>query len=172
MPKIKNRKGMMALCTAAAITPDYHIAFLSIAGAQTAVKAIWASVIARRSVLHVGNNYRAITGDAGVDYCLIKQAIAPGVHNWVLYPEPNPTAPYLLLIPLDGMTAQEQLVHVLNQHTLWPVKEEWGRVFAPEQIASALKNQPAKVVGIVHAETSTGAGQPLAFGRVLQVEIQ
>ena len=103
MPKIKNRKGMMALCTAAVITPDYHIAFLSIAGAQTAVKAIWASVIARRSVLHVGNNYRAITGDAGVDYCLIKQTIAPGVHNWVLYPEPSPTAPYLLLIPLDGL---------------------------------------------------------------------
>jgi hypothetical protein len=128
MPKIKNNKGMMALCTAAAITPDYRIAFLSIAGAQVAVKAIWASVIARRSVLHVGNAYRAITGDADVNYCLVKQTLAPGVHNWVLYPEPNPTAPYLLLIPLEGMAAQEQLVHVLNQHTLWPVKEEWGRV--------------------------------------------
>ena len=128
MPKIKNSKGMMALCTAAAVTPDHQIAFLSIAGAQVAVKAIWASVIARRSVLRIGNAYRAITGDAGVDYCLIKQTLAPGVHHWVLYPEPGPTAPYLLLVPLDGMTAQEQLVHVLNHHTLWPVKEDWGRV--------------------------------------------
>jgi alanine-glyoxylate transaminase/serine-glyoxylate transaminase/serine-pyruvate transaminase len=38
---------------------------------------------------------------------------------------------------------------------------EWGQVFEPDQIAKALQEKPAKVVGIVHAETSTGAGQPL-----------
>jgi alanine-glyoxylate transaminase/serine-glyoxylate transaminase/serine-pyruvate transaminase len=38
---------------------------------------------------------------------------------------------------------------------------EWGRVFDPQQIEAALKDKPAKVVGIVHAETSTGACQPL-----------
>lgn len=38
---------------------------------------------------------------------------------------------------------------------------EWGKVFAPEQIADSLKKKPAKVVGIVHAETSTGACQPI-----------
>lgn len=38
---------------------------------------------------------------------------------------------------------------------------EWGNVFEPQQIADALKKKPAKVVGIVHAETSTGAVQPL-----------
>ncbi|MEE9465135.1 MAG: alanine--glyoxylate aminotransferase family protein [Candidatus Neomarinimicrobiota bacterium] len=38
---------------------------------------------------------------------------------------------------------------------------EWGRVFDPQQIENALKDKPAKVVGIVHAETSTGACQPL-----------
>ncbi|MFB3906623.1 MAG: alanine--glyoxylate aminotransferase family protein [Acidobacteriota bacterium] len=37
----------------------------------------------------------------------------------------------------------------------------WGSVFAPEAIEMALKRKPAKVVGIVHAETSTGARQPL-----------
>ena len=38
---------------------------------------------------------------------------------------------------------------------------EWGRVFDPPQIEKALKDKPAKVVGIVHAETSTGACQSL-----------
>lgn len=37
----------------------------------------------------------------------------------------------------------------------------WGTVFAPEEIAEALQGRPAKVVAIVHAETSTGARQPL-----------
>jgi len=41
------------------------------------------------------------------------------------------------------------------------VDVEWGRVIAPEQVEDALKSRPAKVVAIVHAETSTGAWQPL-----------
>jgi len=41
------------------------------------------------------------------------------------------------------------------------VQIDWGKAFAPEQVAEALQKQPAKVVGIVHAETSTGVRQPL-----------
>ncbi len=41
------------------------------------------------------------------------------------------------------------------------IEVEWGRAFDPQQIADALKEQPVKVVGIVHAETSTGVHQPL-----------
>jgi alanine-glyoxylate transaminase/serine-glyoxylate transaminase/serine-pyruvate transaminase len=37
----------------------------------------------------------------------------------------------------------------------------WGEVFAPEEIAAALHTRPAKLVALVHAETSTGALQPL-----------
>jgi alanine-glyoxylate transaminase/serine-glyoxylate transaminase/serine-pyruvate transaminase len=37
----------------------------------------------------------------------------------------------------------------------------WGDVFAPEQIDAALSRQRAKLVVIVHAETSTGALQPM-----------
>lgn len=38
----------------------------------------------------------------------------------------------------------------------------WGQVFTAEQIENALEEHgPFKVVGIVHAETSTGAAQPL-----------
>jgi len=38
---------------------------------------------------------------------------------------------------------------------------EWGTVFEASQVAEALQKKPAKVVGIVHAETSAGAHQPL-----------
>ncbi|HCN29208.1 MAG TPA: alanine--glyoxylate aminotransferase [Verrucomicrobiales bacterium] len=38
----------------------------------------------------------------------------------------------------------------------------WGEVFAPAQVAAALEQHPrTKIVAIVHAETSTGAHQPL-----------
>jgi alanine-glyoxylate transaminase/serine-glyoxylate transaminase/serine-pyruvate transaminase len=41
------------------------------------------------------------------------------------------------------------------------IHRPWGEVFTPEEVAEALGKIPAKVVGIVHAETSTGALQPL-----------
>ncbi|MFC2063557.1 pyridoxal-phosphate-dependent aminotransferase family protein [Chloroflexota bacterium] len=37
----------------------------------------------------------------------------------------------------------------------------WGDVFTPQDIKSALAEKPARIVAIVHAETSTGALQPL-----------
>lgn len=39
----------------------------------------------------------------------------------------------------------------------------WGKVFEPDQVRDAIvEHGPFKVVGIVHAETSTGAAQPIA----------
>jgi len=37
----------------------------------------------------------------------------------------------------------------------------WGEVFTLDEVKAALEEKPAKVVMIVHAETSTGARQPL-----------
>jgi len=37
----------------------------------------------------------------------------------------------------------------------------WGEVFSPEEIEAELKRKPAKIVALVHAETSTGALQPM-----------
>jgi alanine-glyoxylate transaminase / serine-glyoxylate transaminase / serine-pyruvate transaminase len=46
--------------------------------------------------------------------------------------------------------------------TVHTVEAEWGRGIDPEQIAAALQQHPkCKLVGIVHAETSTGEHQPL-----------
>jgi alanine-glyoxylate transaminase / serine-glyoxylate transaminase / serine-pyruvate transaminase len=42
------------------------------------------------------------------------------------------------------------------------IETTWGEVFSQEQIAAALQAHPkARLLGIVHAETSTGAHQPL-----------
>src|SRR4030095_12498621 len=46
--------------------------------------------------------------------------------------------------------------------TVHAIEAKWGDVFTKEQIAAALEAHPkAKVLGIVHAETSTGALQSL-----------
>lgn len=46
--------------------------------------------------------------------------------------------------------------------TVHAVEAEWGRGIDPDQIARALQQHPAtRLVGIVHAETSTGEHQPL-----------
>lgn len=41
------------------------------------------------------------------------------------------------------------------------IHRPWGEVFTADEVQQALQKTPAKVVGIVHAETSTGAQQPL-----------
>jgi alanine-glyoxylate transaminase / serine-glyoxylate transaminase / serine-pyruvate transaminase len=47
--------------------------------------------------------------------------------------------------------------------TVHSLEAEWGEVFTLEQIAAAFERHPkAKLLGIVHAETSTGAHQSLA----------
>ena len=47
--------------------------------------------------------------------------------------------------------------------TVHAVEAPWGEIISPEQISAALERYPkTKLVGIVHAETSTGAHQPLA----------
>ena len=37
----------------------------------------------------------------------------------------------------------------------------WGTVFSPDDVRSALQGESVKLLGLVHAETSTGARQPL-----------
>lgn len=41
------------------------------------------------------------------------------------------------------------------------VEAPWGGVLPPERVEEELRRRPAKVVALVHAETSTGAAQPL-----------
>ncbi len=41
------------------------------------------------------------------------------------------------------------------------ITRPWGEVFTAQEIQSAMESNPAKIVALVHAETSTGALQPL-----------
>jgi len=41
------------------------------------------------------------------------------------------------------------------------VEKPWGQVFTTEEIDAELQNGPAKIVALVHGETSTGALQPM-----------
>ncbi len=41
------------------------------------------------------------------------------------------------------------------------LERPWGEVFDPDEIDAALRQKPAKVVALIHAETSTGALQPM-----------
>jgi alanine-glyoxylate transaminase/serine-glyoxylate transaminase/serine-pyruvate transaminase len=42
------------------------------------------------------------------------------------------------------------------------ITRPWGEVFSPDDVKTALARRPAKVVAIVHGETSTGVEQPIA----------
>ena len=41
------------------------------------------------------------------------------------------------------------------------LERPWGEVFAPEELEAELRQKPARLVALVHAETSTGALQPM-----------
>jgi alanine-glyoxylate transaminase/serine-glyoxylate transaminase/serine-pyruvate transaminase len=45
--------------------------------------------------------------------------------------------------------------------TVRTIEAPFGEVIAPERFEAALRDRPAKLVALVHAETSTGAAQPI-----------
>ena len=86
------------------------------------------------------------TGSAGMETCVVN-LIEPG----------DP-----MLVCINGVFGQ-RMADVAQRcgAEVSTIEVEWGKVVAPSQVSDALKNKPVKVVGIVHAETSTGACQPL-----------
>ena len=58
-----------------------------------------------------------------------------------------------------GLRIAEMVERYEGRLTL--LKRPWGEVFSLDEIEAALRESQAKVVAIVHAETSTGALQPL-----------
>lgn len=67
-----------------------------------------------------------------------------------------------ILIAVNGYFG-ERLVDMAGRYgaTVHRLDKPWGEVATPEEVDAALKANPAKVVAIVHAETSTGAMTPL-----------
>lgn len=57
----------------------------------------------------------------------------------------------------------DRLAHVCARYGADVAREdgEWGRAFDPQRIRAALRRQPAGLVAVVHAETSTGVRNPI-----------
>jgi alanine-glyoxylate transaminase/serine-glyoxylate transaminase/serine-pyruvate transaminase len=67
-----------------------------------------------------------------------------------------------VLVCVNGLFG-ERMCDIVErcQGELLRIDGEWGRIIEPRQVAAALEENNAKVVAIVHAETSTGILQPL-----------
>jgi alanine-glyoxylate transaminase / serine-glyoxylate transaminase / serine-pyruvate transaminase len=86
------------------------------------------------------------TGSAGMEACLVN-IVEPG-------------DPVLVCINgVFGMRMKDVAERCGAEVTV--VEAVWGEAIAVEQIEAALEKKAYKVVGIVHAETSTGVLQPL-----------
>ncbi len=67
-----------------------------------------------------------------------------------------------VLICINGYFG-ERLAEMAKRYggNVYIIRKKWGEVFSPEEVKLALEEKPVKIVGLVHAETSTGALQPL-----------
>src|SRR5882762_11813566 len=86
------------------------------------------------------------TGSAGMEAC-VDNLIEPGD---------------VMLVCVNGVFGQ-RMVDVAQRAgaKVEKIERPWGQVFSADEVASAMKRIRPKVVGIVHAETSTGAWQPM-----------
>lgn len=95
------------------------------------------------------------TGSAGMEACLVNLL------------EPGDTA----IVGVNGVFGT-RMADIVERCGATPVAVEapWGRIIEPEAVARALAAAPgAKLVALVHAETSTGAWQPLdEIGRLVR----
>ena len=95
------------------------------------------------------------TGSAGMEACLVNLL------------EPGDTA----IVGVNGVFGT-RITDIVERCGAAPVAVEapWGRIIDPADIERALRAHPrAKLVAVVHAETSTGAWQPLEeIGRLVR----
>jgi alanine-glyoxylate transaminase/serine-glyoxylate transaminase/serine-pyruvate transaminase len=86
------------------------------------------------------------TGSAGMETCVVN-LVDPGDS---------------MLVCVNGVFGQ-RMADVAERAgaKVTVIERPWGEVFAPDQIREALRRVRPKVLGIVHAETSTGAWQPI-----------
>jgi len=86
------------------------------------------------------------TGSSGMETCVVN-LIEPGDR---------------MLVCINGVFGMRMAdVAGRAQAQVTTIERPFGEVFTPDEVAEAVKRTSPKVVGIVHAETSTGARQPL-----------
>jgi alanine-glyoxylate transaminase/serine-glyoxylate transaminase/serine-pyruvate transaminase len=76
-----------------------------------------------------------------------------------------------VIVGIHGFFGQ-RMAHIVERHggTAIRVEVDFGQVVRPDQIQAALEAHPnAKMVGVVHGETSSGVGQPLEeIGKIVR----
>jgi alanine-glyoxylate transaminase/serine-glyoxylate transaminase/serine-pyruvate transaminase len=109
------------------------------------VKALLRFVLATENVLTFPVSG---TGSAGMEACIVN-VVEPGDE---------------VIVGVNGVFGT-RMAEVAERAggSVVRVEAPWGRVIRPEQVEAALRNaRRPKLVALVHAETSTGAWQPLA----------
>jgi hypothetical protein len=137
---IKNNKGMSAQVIACAYgdSPDESygrktLYSLDIAGAHTAVKAIWASVMSGSPLTPAGfARYKVLRAEKETEFLLVKTVPLEHVHHYHIVAAPKPTAPYLVLTSQLGVSREEGLARYLTTYTLYPVIPDWAEVLFGE----------------------------------------
>ena len=137
---IKNNKGMSAQVIACAYgdSPDEGygrktLYSLDIAGAHTAVKAIWASVMNGSPLKPQGfARYKVLRADKETDFLVVKRTPLQQVHHYHIAVEPKPDAPCLVITSQLGVSREEALARYLATHTIYPAIPEWGEVLFAE----------------------------------------
>ncbi|MEW5865596.1 MAG: alanine--glyoxylate aminotransferase family protein [Bacillota bacterium] len=86
------------------------------------------------------------TGSAGMETALVN-FIEPGDR---------------VLVCINGLFGQ-RMTDIVERcgGDLAVVEAEWGKIIEPDEVRKALDARPAKLVAVVHAETSTGVLQPI-----------
>ncbi len=102
-----------------------------------------------REVFHTKNSLTLAvsgTGSAGMETCVVN-LVEPGDK---------------VLVCKNGVfgARMEDVAGRAGAHVM-TIERPFGEVFSTQEVATAVQNFQPKVVGIVHAETSTGALQPL-----------
>lgn len=106
--------------------------------------------VMQRTVMQTANQLTfpvSGTGSAGMEFCFVN----------LLEPGDN------VIIGVNGVFGN-RMVDLAERcgANVTKVSSEWGRIIEPQQISDALKQTPkAKLVAVVHAETSTGALTPI-----------
>ena len=137
---IKNNKGMSAQVIACAYgdSPDEGygrktLYSLDIAGAHTAVKAIWASVMSGSPLTPAGfARYKVLRAEKETEFLAVRSTPLEHVHHYHIVAAPKPTAPYLVLTSQLGVSREEAMARFLATYTLYPVIPDWSEVLFGE----------------------------------------
>ena len=130
---IQNNKGMACPLMALAYGPgdSYNkkvIYAADLAGAITAVKALWASVCSGSPIktFGIGANYRVFRGDKEAHYRSFVSQPLPNVTHYHVLPEPRADADYFVLTSLTCESKERGLYDTLRLYTPHPVLPDWS----------------------------------------------